>query len=524
MSGGPRRVRRRLGCDPVPSPELVRPRRVAGSSLAALAAGGGARRHGPDVTVTGASVVSSRVRPGDLFAARAGERAHGIEFLDQARNAGAVAVLTDEPGARRVPDGVPTLVVDDVRQAVGPIAGQIYGHPDRALALLGVTGTSGKTTTAFLLRAGLAGTGHATGLLGTVGTFAGDEKLGTGLTTPEAPDLYAVLAVLAERGMTHAVMEVSSHALTLGRVGGVRFAAAAFTNLSQDHLDFHADMEEYFAAKARLFDGRARAEVVTVDDGWGRRLADRRRAAGVVTVSSAGDEAATWRAVDVVPDPRGGTHFTALGPTGPIAAACRIPGAYNVANILLALAVLDAVGVDPVRAAAAMAQAQVPGRMQRVEGGQDFTAVVDYAHKPAAVEGALRALRPLTAGRLIVVLGCGGDRDRGKRPMMGEAAARGADVLIVTDDNPRREEPGAIRASMLAGAQAVPAAQRAEVREVGSRADAIAEAVQLAGPGDTVLIAGKGHEPGQEIAGVVHPFDDRDVLRAALRRRVGEWP
>jgi UDP-N-acetylmuramoyl-L-alanyl-D-glutamate--2,6-diaminopimelate ligase len=308
-------------------------------------------------------------------------------------------------------------------------------------------------------------------------------------------------------------MEVSSHALAMGRAGGCSFAVGAFTNLSEDHLDFHTDMDDYFAAKARLFDGRARTEIVVVDDAWGRRLVR----PATITVST-GAEQATWTARDIGADASGRLRFTVDGPDGTLSTGCAVPGRYNAANALLALAILHVAGIPTDVAAPAVATATVPGRMERVDAGQPFLAVVDYSHKPAAVSGALAALRPLTRGRLIIVLGCGGDRDRAKRPVMGEIAAREAELLIVTDDNPRSEDPAAIRRAMLAGAATVPSAERSEVREIGDRAEAIVAAVAGAGEHDTVLIAGKGHEPGQEIAGVVHPFDDRIVLRAALER------
>jgi UDP-N-acetylmuramoyl-L-alanyl-D-glutamate--2,6-diaminopimelate ligase len=262
-----------------------------------------------------------------------------------------------------------------------------------------------------------------------------------------------------------------------------------------------------------LFDGRARTEIVVVDDDWGRRLVR----PTTITVSAAGGEA-SWTAHDIDADTTGRLRFVVDGPGGRLSAGCAVPGRYNVTNVLLALAILHEAGVPAEVAASAIATATVPGRMERVDAGQSFLAVVDYSHKPAAVAGALAALRPLTRGRLIIVLGCGGDRDRAKRPVMGEIAASEADLLIVTDDNPRSEDPAAIRRAMLGGAETVPAAQRGEVREVGDRAEAIAAAVRAAGDGDTVLIAGKGHEPGQEIAGVVYPFDDRVVLRTALER------
>jgi UDP-N-acetylmuramoyl-L-alanyl-D-glutamate--2,6-diaminopimelate ligase len=304
-------------------------------------------------------------------------------------------------------------------------------------------------------------------------------------------------------------MEVSSHALALGRVAGTCFAVGAFTNLSQDHLDFHADMENYFAAKASLFaPGRTEHAVVCVDDGWGARLAA--RTAGAVTVATVGP--ADWCARDVTTAADGSQAFTAATPYGPVPVRLRLPGAFNVANALVALACLDAVGVPPEVAAEGVAQVAVPGRMQRVEAGQPWLAVVDYAHKPAAVAALLDALRAQVTGRLIVVLGAGGDRDRAKRPLMGEAAAARADVLVVTDDNPRGEDPAAIRAAVLAGARGGPA----EVREIGDRAEAIAAAVGAAKPGDAVVVAGKGHETGQKVGDVTFPFDDAAELTSAI--------
>jgi UDP-N-acetylmuramoyl-L-alanyl-D-glutamate--2,6-diaminopimelate ligase len=488
------------------------------SALSSLApvAGPGARVVGSDLAVSGVSMSSAFVRPGDLFAAAPGHAAHGASYAEQAVAAGAVAVLTDAAGAALVPQGVPVLTVTDVRTAVGPVAARVYGDPSGEVDILGVTGTSGKTTTTFFVRAGLHAAGRVSGLIGTVATLIGDDAIKTGFTTPEAPETQALLAVMRERGATNVAMEVSSHALAMGRVGGIEFAVGAFTNLSEDHLDFHADMEEYFRAKATLFD-RSTTAVVVTDDRWGRRMAD--LAGASVTVNTSGDEQATWHSTDIVERPDGSTVFRVHGPDGTIDAACAVPGRYNVANALLALAILHENGVPAHVSAPAVATATVPGRMERVDAGQPFLAVVDYSHKPAAVAGALAALRPLTRGRLLIVLGCGGDRDRGKRPMMGEIAARGADLLIVTDDNPRSEDPAAIRRAMLDGASSVPAAERGEIREVGDRAEAIAAAVAAAHEGDTVLIAGKGHEPGQEIAGVTYPFDDRVVLRAALEHR-----
>ena len=494
----------------IPRPAAVTPRRLRELAV------DGATLFGRDVEITGITAASDLVRPGDLFVALPGRTTHGATYAAGAIGAGAVAVLTDATGRFMVPPDVPVLEVEQVRPVLGAVSAEVYGRPSTALRILGVTGTSGKTTTTFLMRAGLAAAGRTTGLIGTVATLIADTEVKARFTTPEAPEFQALLAVMRERGVTDVAMEVSSHALRMGRVDGIGFDVAAFTNLSEDHLDFHADMEDYFAAKASLFE-RTDRPVVVVDDEWGQRLARTLADSGLhpVTVGTTGVDA-TWRAGDVVERPDGSTSFVVHGPGVELSTGCAIPGRYNVANALLALAVLQADGVPADVAAPAVATASVPGRMERIEAGQPFLAVVDYSHKPAAVDGALRALRPLTENRLIIVLGCGGDRDRGKRPHMGEIAARGADLVIVTDDNPRSEDPAAIRRAMLDGALAVPAAERGEVVEVGDRVEAIAAGVAAARPGDTLLVAGKGHETGQEIAGVVHPFDDRIVLREQL--------
>ncbi|MCW2541325.1 MAG: murE [Frankiales bacterium] len=506
--------------EPLPiRPHRVKP--VALSRLAAVAAHIGARLIGVDRTVTGVSVASSLINPGDLFAALPGSAGHGAAHLDEAVSRGAVAVLTDRAGldllavdrASGSATDLPAVLVEDPRAVLGAISAEVYDHPSHRLNVIGITGTSGKTTTSFLVRAGLRAAGRATGLIGTVGVYVGDRSVKTPFTTPEAPQLQALLAVMADDGVAEVAMEVSSHALRMGRVGGIDFGVAAFTNLSQDHLDFHHDMADYFEAKAILFDGRARRELIVIDDEWGLRLAKRCRP-GRVTVSTTGP--ADWSVRDVRTLPGGSTTFTVQSPAGEFEAGCAIPGRYNVTNTLLALAILHHVGIEPTTVAAAVADAGVRGRMERVLAGQEFLAVVDYSHKPAGVAGALQALRPLTAGRLIIVLGCGGDRDRAKRPMMGEVAAREADVLIVTDDNPRSEQAADIRAAMLAGVTAVPIADRAEVFEIGDRRAAIERAVTLAGPGDTVLVAGKGHESGQEVAGVMLPFDDVEVVRESI--------
>ncbi|MCW2793258.1 MAG: UDP-N-acetylmuramoyl-L-alanyl-D-glutamate--2,6-diaminopimelate ligase [Nocardioides sp.] len=466
--------------------------------------------------VTGLSLSSQRILPGDLYAALPGARAHGIEFAGAALDAGAVAVLTDPEGAATAGGiDVPLLVVRRPRALLGRLAARIYGNPATSLRMIGVTGTQGKTTTTRLAENGLQQAGIPAAVIGTVGTRVAGADLETALTTPEAPDLHGLFAMMRERRVAACAMEVSSHALVMGRVDGVVFDVAVFLNLGRDHLDFHTDVEDYFRAKASLFTpARARHGLVNVDDEHGRRLVAE-ATIPVRTFSLTGREA-DWQAVDVELE-AGGSRFTVLGPDGlAVDAGVPLPGDFNVANALAAIAACAEVGFDTARVAAGIAAGGgVPGRLERVDAGQDFVVVVDYAHKPDAVEAALGTLRPLTEGQLIVVLGAGGDRDPGKRPLMGEIAARLADVLVVTDDNPRTEDPAAIRAAVLAGA----AAGAAEVLEIGDRRCAIREAVRRARPGDIVVVAGKGHETGQEIEGVVHPFDDREVVRQELAAR-----
>jgi UDP-N-acetylmuramoyl-L-alanyl-D-glutamate--2,6-diaminopimelate ligase len=395
----------------------------------------------------------------------------------------------------------------------------VYGEPARDLLVVGVTGTNGKTTTSYLVESGLRAAGHRTGMIGTVETRIGDDRVASERTTPEAPEVHALLALMRERGVTACVMEVSSHALVYGRVDGIVFDVAGFTNLSRDHLDFHADLEDYFAAKASLFTpDRSRRGVVVVDDEYGRRLASRRGAVAVTTVSTRGGTA-DWRVVSREPAAGLTRIVVEDGQGSRIALTSPIPGDFNTANAALALVLLIEAGVatdDAVRGVTECAG--VPGRMERVPApARGPLAVVDYAHTPDAVETVLRALRPSTSGRLVVVIGAGGDRDVPKRPLMGAAAARHADVVVVTDDNPRSEDPTAIRAAILAGAYEVPAPDRAEIHEVAGRRAAIRAAVEMtAGSADTVVVVGKGHEQGQEAAGVVLPFDDRQVLAEML--------
>ena len=492
--------------------DSTRPARPPRTPLATVAEWAGAPLHGDGsgVEVSGISLSSQRIRPGDLYAALPGSRSHGIEFAQAAVGAGAVAVLTDPAGAAATGAGAPLLVVDHPRAVLGRLAARVYGEPARSMRMVGVTGTQGKTTTTRLLESGLEQAGVRAAVIGTVGTRVAGEDVPTSLTTPEAPDLHGLFATMRERDVRACAMEVSSHALVMGRVDGVVFDVAVFLNLGRDHLDFHGDVEQYFAAKASLFTPeRARLALVNVDDAHGRRLVDE-ATVPVRTVSAAGAEA-DWRVADVVLRAEG-SDFVVVAPDGTrIPAGCPLPGDFNVANTLAAVAAAGEAGLDPVAVATGIAAAGgVPGRLERVDAGQDFVVVVDYAHKPDAVEAAIRTLRPLTGGRVIVVLGAGGDRDPGKRPIMAGIAARAADLLVVTDDNPRTEDPAAIRAAMLAGVRS------GEAIEVGDRRAAIREALRRAAPGDIVLVAGKGHETGQEVAGVVHPFDDREVVREEI--------
>jgi UDP-N-acetylmuramoyl-L-alanyl-D-glutamate--2,6-diaminopimelate ligase len=512
-----------MGPAPTPSPRPSRPVATALGAVAAALGTDAAVRVPPvadpsralEVPVTGVCLDSRRVQPGDLYAGLPGARAHGAQFSEQAAASGAVAVLTDDAGAAAaLAAGLPAVVVPSPRAVLGAVAADVYGHPARDLRMIGVTGTQGKTTVTRLLDSGLGAAGIASAVVGTVGTRIRGTDLRTALTTPEAPDLHGLFAVMREQEVSCCAIEVSSHALVLGRVDGVVFDVAVFTNLGRDHLDFHTDLEDYFRAKAALFTPeRARLGLVDVDDEHGRRLAAE-AAIPVRTLSARGSDA-DWSATDVDAGPTG-SRFTVRGPGDLVLdAEVALPGDFNVANALAAIAAAVEAGFDPAVVAAGVAAAGgVPGRLERIDGGAAGgpTVYVDYAHKPDAVEAVLRTLRPVTAGRLVVVIGAGGDRDRGKRPVMGRIAAEHADLVVVTDDNPRSEDPAAIRAEVLAGARAA----RAEVVEIGDRRAAIAHALTGAGAGDVVLVAGKGHETGQEVAGVVHPFDDRDVVRDLL--------
>lgn len=479
------------------------------------------------LTVSGISLDSNAVEAGSIFAALPGTRVHGATF---AAASAASAILTDEEGSdilSAAGESRPVLVVDDVRAILGPVSAEIYGNPSEQLTVIGVTGTSGKTTTTYMLESGLTAAGCAVGLIGTTGTRINGEDVPTTLTTPEAPKLQELFALMLDKGVTHVVMEVSSHALVLGRVTGTRFSVAGFTNLSQDHLDFHPTMEDYFDAKALLFDREsslsAGTSVICVDDAWGEKMA-RRAAAGatsnetsVVTVGTHGQEGLDCSATLNGTTDSGAQDITVRLHGSTIDARLPLPGAFNVANAALAATIADAAGIDAAVFLAGLSNAAVPGRMERIDAGQEFIAVVDYAHKPAAIAAALDSLREQVDGRVGIVVGAGGDRDHSKRGVMGAESAQGADLVIVTDDNPRTEDPAVIREAVRRGAEEAAATKHGvQIRESDSRADAIRQLVAWAEPGDAVIVVGKGHEVGQIVGDVTHHFDDREEMRAAL--------
>ncbi len=467
----------------------------------------GAERRG-DATVGDVVFDSREIVPRSLFCCVPGALEDGHAFAPAAAQGGASALLVE-----RWLDGValPQVRVPSVREAMGPVAAVVFGHPADALTMVGITGTNGKTTTTYVLESIWRAAGVRPGVVGTTGARVDGEPVPLARTTPEAPDLHRLLARMREAGVTGVAMEVSSHALAQHRVGGVRFDVAAFTNLSQDHLDFHPSMEEYFAAKATLFtSARARHAVVNADDPWGRRLLT---APEVPTTTYAVDRDADLRATDVASSVDGLT-FAIEG----VAFSSRLRGSFNVANCLAAIETARVLGIGLEASAAGIAALPgVPGRVEPVEAGQDFLVVVDYAHTPDSIRSVLQAARPLASGRLIVVFGCGGDRDRAKRPLMGAASTSLADLTVITSDNPRSEEPSAIIADIETGARH---GGGAYVIETDRRA-AIGLAIDEARRGDVVVIAGKGHEPSQEVSGETVPFDDREIAREALTRRRG---
>jgi len=456
-----------------------------------------------DIELAGLAYDNRAVGPGALFFCVPGFTRDGHDFAQDAIDRGAVALVVE----RRLPLGAPQIEVKSVRAAMAPAAANFYGDPTAELQVAGVTGTNGKTTTAFLLRAILEADGRRTGLLGTVTSVIGGVEHPVERTTPEAIDLQRTFRAMLERHDSACSMEVSSHALELHRADAIHFDVAIFTNLTQDHLDFHPTMEDYFQAKRRLFEELVpRNAVVNIDDQYGARIA----AELARPITFALDRDATYRATDVDTGLHG-SRFTIHGPDGELEATTPMRGRFNVYNALGAFAAARALAVPGETANSALAAAElVPGRFQPVDVGQEFGVLVDYAHTPDSLENVLRAARELTSGRLHVVFGCGGDRDRAKRPLMGEIASRLADRVIVTSDNPRSEDPETIIEEILVGAE--PGVERNV-----DRREAIEHAIAGARVGDVVVIAGKGHEQGQEFEGGRKiQFDDATVAREAL--------
>ncbi|MCT1551507.1 UDP-N-acetylmuramoyl-L-alanyl-D-glutamate--2,6-diaminopimelate ligase [Brevibacterium casei] len=489
--------------------------------------------HGdPDREVSGVSHDSRTVAPGQLYAALPGSNVHGARFAPDLIAAGVSAILTDPVGWKLIAEAVDPdvlaavtgLVVDDPRAVLGFVSATVYGTDVRP-ELLGVTGTNGKTTTTYLLAGMLEALGRRTGVIGTVATLIDGTAVPAVRTTPEAPELHALFAKMRAADVDTCAMEVSSHALSQHRVDGAHFAVAGFTNLSQDHLDFHHSMDEYFAAKAALFT-RAFADraVIVIEDEWGERMA----AAAQIPVTTLGRDDRSRLRIDHTP---GESDFSLrLGEGETIPLRSPLPGDFNVTNTALAAAMLVESGI-PATELSAIGRtftAAVPGRMEVIGIAEDAAhelprAIVDYSHTPDAIAKALASL-DADSDELVIVVGAGGDRDPGKRHGMGAAAARGADVIVLTDDNPRSEDPAAIRAAVRAGIDAEIAAGGARVKkviEIGDRGEAIDKAIVSASPATTVLIAGKGHETGQSAGGVVTEFDDRSRTRSALTARLG---
>ncbi|CAB4755490.1 MAG: UDP-N-acetylmuramoyl-L-alanyl-D-glutamate--2,6-diaminopimelate ligase [Actinobacteria bacterium] len=459
-----------------------------------------------DLPVTGLTNASSEVEAGDIFLAFAGAKTHGANFAQEAHKRGAVAMLTDSEGSR-VFNGLPIIVVDNPRRVAGGLSAWFYGEPMRDLFSVGITGTNGKTTTTTLLHQIWTLAGREAGLIGTVETRIGKDILASKHTTPESAELQALVASMKERHVTNLAMEVSSHAIALDRIRGAHFSIVGFTNLSQDHLDFHSTLEEYFSVKRSLFAFEyAGLALINIDDSHGMKLAQ--NLSIPYQSLSRKDVTADWNYVHAIRDKRG--YEIAIRGTGGILINSFLPllGSFNLDNALMAIAIACESGVDPL-----LLETIIPkltgarGRLEEVFAGQNFGAYVDYAHTPDAVARVLEACAERKTGRVIGVLGCGGDRDSSKRPLMGRELLNGCDIAVFTSDNPRSENPNAILEAMTSG---LSLAQPHAVIE--DRRKAIAYAISQASPGDIVIVMGKGHESGQEIAGVIHEFDDRAVL------------
>jgi UDP-N-acetylmuramoyl-L-alanyl-D-glutamate--2,6-diaminopimelate ligase len=474
---------------------------------------GGEKKNFKDVKISGLTHCDFDVEEGDLFLAFPGAKVHGAQFISSAKSRGAIAILTDIQGSE-FPCDLPTIVVENVREAGATLASHFYRAPIRDMQSIGITGTNGKTTVTTLLYQLLTAVGRETGLIGTVETRIGEEVVKSSRTTPESADLQALAATMRERHMRHLVMEVSSHSLDLKRLVGSYFSIAGFTNLTQDHLDFHKDMESYYKAKSRLFTHEyAETGFINIDDTYGERLFNDSEI-NVISLSRQNPRA-TWHYTSITTVPEG-IEFTARGKDGILVESkTSLRGGFNLDNLLMVMAIAYECGIDPLEMASLIPHLHgAPGRMEPVSLGQSFTALVDYAHSPDAVKSVLGTVREFTPGKIIAVLGCGGDRDSSKRPVMGKALHEGSDVAIFSSDNPRSESPDAILSEMV-GTLSLEKPSRIIV----DRAEAIEYAVSLAHPGDTVIILGKGHEVGQEFSGLITPFDDRLYLARAIEAK-----
>lgn len=510
--------------------QLLRPHRKTPTALAAMRAhlhetGRGANIIGDGQSqVTGICLDSRAVLPGDLYIAAPGAKFHGVQFAQAAATAGAAAILTDMEGEVAASTlGLPLLLVEDVREVIGELSALVYGTDVKCPELFALTGTNGKTTTTYMIRSILRALGRETGLVGTIEIAAGETPIPSILTTPEAPQLHGLMARMSEMGVNAAAMEVSSHSLSYKRVDGLRFAVSGFTNLTQDHLDLHGSMEEYFDTKAVLFDlERSDRAVITIDDAWGVAMAEQATAQVWTLASDESNTAADWRIAQVVSQGLG-YGFELHGPDEAVLRLnTGLPGDFNISNAALAALMVLASGVPLARLQEVLDMhnpltVEVPGRMQVI--AERPAAIVDFAHNPDALARALNSVRsPVPGSKVIVVFGATGERDATKRPIMGAVAAAHADVVIVTDDDPHSEDPAPIRAAILEGARAEIAEKSltSEVLEVFPRASAIAAAVAMAGENDTILVAGRGHEVFQEVMGVNLELDDREELRQAL--------
>lgn len=492
---------------------MERPISTLPRSLNSIAAFLGAPLPVKDVAITGLSHASNEIVPGDLFIALPGTKTHGAIFSLDAKSRGAKAVLTDTIGAQMTSE-LPVLVVDNPRRIAGILSAWFYCEPMREMFSVGITGTNGKTTTSTLLHQIWRGAGHDAGLIGTVETRIGDEVVKSSRTTPESPDIQSLISIMHERHIRRLAMEVSSHALVLERVRGAHFSVVAFSNLSQDHLDFHQSMEEYFRAKASLFTFEySDLAVINIDDPYGARLASDCEIQ-VVRVSR-NNVGADWHYVSAIPQPNG--FDVVIRGTGGVLVegVLRLHGEFNLDNALMTVALAYQSGVDPIEISTLLPTLTgARGRLESVSVGQPFAAFIDYAHSPDSVERVLQVCKAMTPGRVIAVLGCGGDRDKSKRSIMGRALLNGSDVAVFTSDNPRSEDPDEILMDMTSNLTIGDPS-----RIITDRQRAIEYAVSLADPDDLVIVLGKGHEIGQEIAGAIFPFDDRLVLASSIERR-----